>query len=72
MEVKVVQQEVKRLLDEIGHKQYLPAVRVIALILRGPIRRVIRAIHVKSDGLEQVWSTEPVKHSLYISTSHFS
>ena len=52
--VEEVEKEVKLLLDEIGHKFYLPAVRTLAFILRGPIRRVIRSINVSAGGLEKV------------------
>ena len=54
MDVEEVEKEAKQLLDEIGHNLHLPAVRSVAFILRGPIRRIMRAIHVSADGLEKV------------------
>lgn len=54
MEFAEIEKEVKSLLDEIGHKFFLPAVRTIAFVLRGPIRQVVRAINIKFEGLEQV------------------
>ena len=55
VEMKEMESVVRELLDEIGHKLALPGVRAVALIIRGPIRRVIEAVHVSQKGLEEVW-----------------
>lgn len=54
VKVEEVEKEVRQLLDEIGHTMHLAAVRTLAFILRGPIRRVIRGIHINAGGLEKV------------------
>lgn len=49
-----MEKEVKMLVEEIGHKFFFPAIRTIALMLRGPIRKVLDAINVSHEGLEKV------------------
>ena len=53
-EVKEVEKEVQFLLEEIGHKFALPAVRTLVLVLRMALRRVLRGIYVNREGVEKV------------------
>ena len=55
VEMKEIENVVRELLDEIGHKLALPAIRTVALMIRGPIRRVLQAVHISQKGLEEVW-----------------
>lgn len=52
--MKEMESIVRELLDEIGHRMALPAVRTVAFMIRGPIRRVMQAIHISQQGLEEV------------------
>ena len=45
---------VDEIVDEIGHKMTLPAVRTVAMTLRGTIRRIISGIYIEKQGLEEV------------------
>lgn len=49
-----VEKEAESLLEEIGHKMALPAVRSLALVLRAVFRRVMESIVVNQRGLEEV------------------
>ena len=53
-ELKDVQKEAQELLEEIGHKMALPAVRSLALVLRSVLRRILKGIFVNKPGLEKV------------------
>lgn len=48
--------EVREILAEMGHSMFLPAVRIIALLLRPFIRSALHGIFVNRAGLEQVIS----------------
>ena len=50
-----VEGEVREILAEMGHSMFLPAVRLIALLLRPFIRSALHGIFVNRDGLEQVF-----------------
>ena len=52
--MKDVESEVEELLEEIGHKMMLPAVRTLALIIRMTLRNVLRGVYVNMGGLERV------------------
>ena len=52
--MKEVEQEVKTLLDEIGHKMALPAVRTLAVGLRAVFRKVLQGVFVNREGVETV------------------
>jgi glycerone phosphate O-acyltransferase len=52
--VKDVEDEVQELLEEIGHKMMLPAVRTVALLIRMSIRHVLRGVYVNTGGVERV------------------
>lgn len=54
VEVKAVEENAAALLDEIGHKMALPALRTVAAILRGVLRNVLTTINVNTDGLNLV------------------
>ena len=49
-----VEGEVREILAEMGHSMFLPAVRLIALLLRPFIRSALHGIFVNRNGLEQV------------------
>lgn len=51
-----VQEEVREILAEMGHSMFLPAVRIIALLLRPFIRSALHGIFVNREGLEQVYT----------------
>ncbi|KAL5463463.1 hypothetical protein EMCRGX_G032358 [Ephydatia muelleri] len=53
-ELKDVQKEAQELLEEIGHKMALPAVRSLALVLRSVLRRILKGIFVNKPGLEKL------------------
>lgn len=53
-EVKEVEAEVEELLDEIGHKMMLPAVRTLAMPIRMTVRNVLHGVYVNTNGVEQV------------------
>ena len=53
-ELKDVQKEAHELLEEIGHKMALPAVRTLALVLRSVLRRILKGIYVNKSGLGKV------------------
>lgn len=44
----------QELLEEIGHKMMLPAVRSLAMPIRMTIRNVLRGVYVNTEGVEQV------------------
>ena len=52
--MKEVEQEVRTLLDEIGHKMALPAVRTLAVGLRAVFRKVLQGVFVNREGVETV------------------
>ena len=52
--MKDVESEVEELLEEIGHKMMLPAVRTLALIIRMTLRNVLRGVYVNTGGVERV------------------
>ena len=54
--MKLVEQETELILEEIGHKLALPALRLTASILRGVIRKVLSGIYVNKTGLDKVRS----------------
>ena len=56
--MKEVEKEAGLLLDEIGHKMALPAVRTLAVGLRAVLRRVLQGVFVNREGVERV------RHSL--------
>ena len=58
-----IDKRVRAIVDEIGHKMNILAVKTLALMIRGPIRRVIRGIYVKRKGLEEVHSFHSIIHS---------
>ena len=58
-ETAAVEKETEVILEEIGHKLYLPSVRFAALVLRGVLRRVLSGIYVNKAGLSQVSSEQP-------------
>lgn len=47
--------EVQELLEEIGHKMMLPAVRSLAFAIRMTVRKVLRGVYVNTEGVERVW-----------------
>lgn len=51
-----MQKEAQELLEEIGHKMALPAVRSLALVLRSVLRRILKGVFVNKPGLEKVGS----------------
>ena len=53
-DVKEVEGVVRELLDEIGHKMFLPAVRSLVIVLRATIRQVVRGVYVNTDGITRV------------------
>ena len=53
-EIKDVEDEVKELLEEIGHKMMLPAVRSLAVPIRMTVRNVLRGVYVNTEGVERV------------------
>lgn len=53
-EIKDVEAEVEELLEEIGHKMMVPAVRTLALPIRMTIRNVLHGVYVNSAGVEKV------------------
>ena len=55
--MKEVEQEVRTLLDEIGHKMALPAVRTLAVGLRAVFRKVLQGVFVNREGVETVRHT---------------
>lgn len=59
-DLKDVQKEAKELVEEIGHKMALPAVRSLALVLRSVLRRILKGIYVNKPGLEKL--KETVRH----------
>ena len=52
-----MEQEVRTLLDEIGHKMALPAVRTLAVGLRAVFRKVLQGVFVNREGIEMVRHT---------------
>ena len=52
--MKDVESEVEELLEEIGHKMMLPAVRTLALLIRMTLRNVLRGVYVNTGGVERV------------------
>ena len=42
------------MLEEIGHKMNILSVKTVALLVRGPIRNVLRGIYIEEKGLEEV------------------
>ena len=60
-----MEREVKEILAEMGHSMFLPAVRLIALLLRPFIRSALHGIFVSREGLEQVY-TPCLKQSMQI------
>ncbi len=42
------------MLEEIGHKMNILSVKTVALLVRSPIRNVIRGIYIEEKGLEMV------------------
>ena len=55
--VKEVEKEAGTLLDEIGHKMALPAVRTLAVGLRAVFRKVLQGVFVNREGVERVRHT---------------
>lgn len=51
-----MEEEVREILAEMGHSMFLPAVRIIALLLRPFIRSALHGIFVNREGLEKVLS----------------
>ena len=64
--MKEMESAVRELLDEIGHRLALPAIRTVAFLIRGPIRQVIQAIHISQKGVEEVWLAVCVLLGLHI------
>lgn len=60
---KEIETQAKTIVDEIGHKMSIYAVKTLALILRGPIRRIYKGIHINKSGFEQV---------TFMSNEHFN
>lgn len=52
--MKEVEKEAGTLLDEIGHKMALPAVRTLAVGLRAVLRKVLQGVFVNREGMERV------------------
>lgn len=52
-----MEREVRALLDEIGHKMALPAVRTLAVGLRAVFRKVLQGVFVNREGVETVRHT---------------
>lgn len=50
-----VEEEVREILAEMGHSMFLPAVRIIALLLRPFVRSALHGIFVNREGLEKVY-----------------
>ena len=48
------EKRVVEMVDEIGHKMNVLSVKTVALLARGPLRRVIRGIYIENKGLEEV------------------
>ena len=55
IEEKEIEKVVSELLDEIGHKMTIVAVKTIALLIRGPLRRIVRGSYIQKKGLEEVF-----------------
>ena len=53
-EIKEVESEVRDLLEEIGHKMMLPAVRSLALPIRATVKKILHGVYVNTKGVEQV------------------
>ena len=53
-ERKDVEKQVQEVLDVLGHDMTVSAVRIVALLVRGPIRHCIRGVYIKERGLEKV------------------
>ena len=53
--MKDIEREVEELLDEIGHKMAVPAVRTLALPIRVTVRNLLHGVYVNTAGVEQVW-----------------
>lgn len=53
-----VEKEVRSILEEMGHKMFLPAVRFLALLLRPFIRSALHGVYINREGLEQVRGRE--------------
>ena len=53
-EMEDIEREVQELLDEIGHKMMLPAVRTVALPIRVTVRNLLHGVYVNTAGVEQV------------------
>lgn len=54
---KEIEAIAKSIVDEIGHKMTIHAVKTLALMLRGPIRRIFKGIYINKNGFEQVTVT---------------
>ena len=53
-EMKDIEGEVEELLDEIGHKMMLPAVRTLVAPIRLTVRNLLHGVYVNKDGVEKV------------------
>jgi glycerone phosphate O-acyltransferase len=49
-----VEGEVVALLEEMGHKFFIPAVRTLAVIVRNALRRITKGIYINTSGIEKV------------------
>ena len=53
-DLKDIHADVQALLDEMGHKMMMPAVRTLAMGLRRVFRTVLQGVHVNRGGMEEV------------------
>ena len=42
------------LLEEMGHKFFIPAVRTLAVVVRNALRRITKGIYINTSGIEKV------------------
>ena len=52
--MKEIEAEVHSLLEEIGHKFYMPSVRLVGLIARMAVCRMYNNIYINKAGITQV------------------
>ncbi len=54
IEKEEYEKQVVDMVDEIGHKMNILSVKMVALLVRGSFRRVIKGIYIQKKGLEEV------------------
>ena len=57
------------LLEEMGHKFFMPAVRTLAFVIRKALRHISRGIYVNKEGVDMVCeSLKSVAHTVCCTT----